>query len=82
MINARSETVAEKPSFRAAFRRRRCLVPADGFYEWQKQRQAKATVLHHHERWRPVRHRWVMGTLGGRGRVRVGVVYALDDGAE
>lgn len=37
MINARAETVASKPAYRSAFKQRRCLIPADGFYEWQKQ---------------------------------------------
>jgi putative SOS response-associated peptidase YedK len=37
MINARAETVGEKPAFRRAFAQRRCLLPADGYYEWQQQ---------------------------------------------
>lgn len=45
MINARSETVLDKPSFREAFLARRCLIPVDGFYEWQKRDGLKQPFL-------------------------------------
>jgi putative SOS response-associated peptidase YedK len=41
LINARAETAFEKPSFRIAFRRHRCLIPTTGFYEWQRQERGK-----------------------------------------
>ena len=41
MINARADGVADKPSFRSAFKKRRCLVVADGFYEWKKDGKSK-----------------------------------------
>ena len=41
LINARAETVREKPSFQNAFRRHRCLIPTNGFYEWQRQERGK-----------------------------------------
>jgi putative SOS response-associated peptidase YedK len=45
LINARAEGIAERPSFREAFRRRRCLVPADGFYEWRTEGRLKQPYL-------------------------------------
>jgi putative SOS response-associated peptidase YedK len=49
MINARAETVAEKPAYREAFRRRRCLVLADGWYEWQPSPSGKQPWFIHGE---------------------------------
>lgn len=47
LINARSETVTEKPSFREAFKRRRCTIPADGIYEWQRAGKGKQPFFFH-----------------------------------
>jgi putative SOS response-associated peptidase YedK len=50
LINARAETIREKPSFRAAFHKRRCLIVASGFYEWQKLDSGKqAFHIHRHD---------------------------------
>lgn len=45
LINARSESVATKPSFKNAFKKRRCLIPADGFYEWKGSKGAKQPMF-------------------------------------
>ena len=53
LINARAETLAEKPAFKAAYRQRRCLIPATGFYEWQKNEQGKQAYCIRHEEQQP-----------------------------
>jgi len=54
LINARTETVREKPAFKNAIRRRRCLVPADGYYEWQTSAERKRPYFIHHRDGRPI----------------------------
>lgn len=49
MINARGETAADKPSFRTAFKKKRCLIPATAFYEWKKAEGGKTPMLIHLE---------------------------------
>lgn len=46
-FNAKAETVAEKPAYRAAFKKRRCLIPVDGFYEWYRAEKAKVPYFIH-----------------------------------
>ena len=53
MINARAETAPKKPSFRRAFRERRCLIPADGFYEWKRTNGSKQPYYIHMKEERP-----------------------------
>ncbi|SFR68894.1 SOS response-associated peptidase [Halogeometricum limi] len=79
LINARSETVREKPSFREAFERRRCLVPADGFYEWVSEAGGKQpyrvafaddrpfAMAGLWERWKPKQTQTGLGDFAGGG---------------
>jgi putative SOS response-associated peptidase YedK len=53
LLNARSETAAEKPAFRTAFKSTRCIIPADGFYEWKKSTGKKQPYLIHRRDGKP-----------------------------
>jgi len=76
-INGRVETVDKAPSYREAFKRRRCLIPADGFYEWRKTAKPKLPFALRHERRTPVH---LCRTLGKLERSRIwGVAAHLHD---
>jgi putative SOS response-associated peptidase YedK len=69
MINARGETIAEKPSFRNAYKKRRCLIITDGFYEWTKGKNGKQPYFFHLPDHRPFAfaglwESWNKGAMG------------------
>jgi putative SOS response-associated peptidase YedK len=80
MINARAETVADKPAFRKAYQRYRCLVPADGFYEWAKEpgRKTKQPYFIHRSDGEPI----VFAGLWERWRPRLEDGKTIDEEAE
>lgn len=65
LINARSETVCEKPAFRAAMKHRRCLIPADGFYEWQAGASGKQPYFIHPANGGPIAFAGIWETWSG-----------------
>lgn len=65
LINARAETITEKPAFRNAIRRRRCLVPADGYYEWRPDDKLKRPLFIHPRDGQPIAFAAVWETWSG-----------------
>ncbi len=65
MTNARGETIAEKPSFRSAFKARRCIIPASGFYEWRTEGKVKHPFYISLKTGEPMAFAGIWETLGG-----------------
>ncbi len=78
-INARAETVAVKPAFRDAFRHRRCLVPADGFYEWQQRPTRKQPWYVHRRDRRPFAFAGLWESWQGEGQTLTSCAIIVTD---
>jgi putative SOS response-associated peptidase YedK len=83
MINARAESVAEKPAYRWSFKKKRCLIPADGFYEWQRTNGAKQPFYIHMQDGRPFAFAglWESWERGAEGAVRTCAILTTEANA-
>jgi SOS response associated peptidase (SRAP) len=82
MINARAESITEKASFRRLIESRRCLIPADGFYEWRDEGSGKVPVWFHLKKKEPFAFAPPLGCVARRGRGDAAHVHNHHDCAE
>ena len=81
MINARAETLTDLPSFKLLVDRRRCIIPADGFYEWRKEGKRKVPMWVYLKNQGAVWTGWPMGRVAQAGWEAGGVVHDHHHGA-